>query len=106
MMSIMALRAESQGPMGFSLASMWMPRLGSAKLGRAAQARCDSVMGKVARAEAPAAKRKKERREMPLQAGSEIGDLGVAGICVNSFGGGGEQRPCTGCGETNMNVCA
>src|ERR1700691_1734971 len=45
-----------------------MPLLGSAKCGRWAMARWASVrMGMVARADAPAAKRKNERRERPLQ---------------------------------------
>src|SRR5215831_186316 len=79
MMSIIACRAASEGPMGFSLASMWMPLLGSLKWGRAAIARWDSVrMGIVASADAPAAKRKNERREKPLQAAESVGDC----ICI------------------------
>src|SRR5258708_40277419 len=75
MISIIAWRAPSEGPIGFSLASMWMPRLGSLKWGRAAIARRDSVrMGMVASADAPAAKRKNERRERPLQATGSMGD--------------------------------
>src|ERR1700746_2091512 len=55
-----------------------MPLLGSLKWGRAASARRDSVrMGMVARADAPAAKRKNERRERPLEAAGSIDD----GIC-------------------------
>src|SRR3954447_20025549 len=84
MISIMAWRAASEGPIGFSLASMWMPLLGSANLIWEARARCASVrMGTVARAEAPAAKRKNERRERPLQAAVSMAD----GICVNSSEG-------------------
>src|SRR5579863_10037655 len=61
--------------MGFSLASMWIPLLGSLKWGRAAMARRDSVRtGMVARADAPAANRKKERRDKPLQKTGSIGD--------------------------------
>src|SRR5580658_4704910 len=54
-----------------------MPLLGSAKWGRWAIARWASVrMGMLARAEAPAAKRKKLRREMPLQPmGSTTGEV-------------------------------
>ena len=49
--------------------------VGIAEMGaRGARARCDSVsMGTVASAEAPAAKRKNERRERPLQATGSIG---------------------------------
>src|SRR5215469_1739490 len=87
-MLIMAWRAASDGPMGFSFASMWMPLLGSANFGSAACARWASVrMGTVASAEAPAAKRKKERRENALQAAGE--DVGADDICVNSFEEGG-----------------
>src|SRR5215472_1054720 len=88
-MLIMAWRAASEGPMGFSLASMWMPLLGSANVGRAACARCDSVrMGMVASADAPAAKRKNERRENALQTAGSRAD----GICVNSSVGWGLER--------------
>src|SRR3954471_13755307 len=89
MISIMAWRAASEGPIGFSLASMWMPLLGSANLIWAARARCASVrMGTVASAEAPAAKRKNERRETPLQtAEAVILEMGADDICVNSSEG-------------------
>src|SRR3954470_5612979 len=66
-----------------------MPLLGSAKVGRVAQARCASVrMGTVGSAEAPGAKRKKERRETPLQsAGGVILEIEADDICVNSSEG-------------------
>src|SRR5579872_6036869 len=57
-----------------------MPTLGSAKWGRAANARRGSVRKGMlpARAEAPAAKRKKVRREKPLQS------TGPSAVCMNS----------------------
>src|SRR4051794_34309871 len=87
-MSMIALRAASEGPMGFSLASIWMPLLGSANLGSCAMARWDSVrMGRLASAEAPAAKRKKLRREIPVGAsGSEAGYIGRTPLGGNGVG--------------------
>src|SRR6185437_6170543 len=62
----MAWRAASQGPSGFSLESICTPFSGSPTWRwRCSAARWASVrMGMVAMAEAPAAKRKKERREI------------------------------------------
>ena len=74
-----AARAGSEGPKGFSLASMWMPDSGLANLGRWAKARWASVRPEIeANAEEAAATRRKLRREKPLQAiGSETGaDIG------------------------------
>src|SRR5579863_845234 len=70
-----------------------MPLLGSANLGRSAYARCASVrIGRLASAEAPAAKRKKLRREIPVEAtpagarGSTVGYIGKTPWVGNGIG--------------------
>src|SRR5580698_243046 len=70
-----AVRADSEGPSGFSLASIWMPDSGLANFGRCAKARCASVRPEIeAKVDVAAAMRMNERRETPLQApGSRIG---------------------------------
>src|SRR5689334_204360 len=83
-MSTIAFRAVSLGPRGFSFASIWMPLSGSANLmGMDAMARCASVrIGRLARADAPAAYRKNERRERPsVVAGSIKLFMRVISLC-------------------------
>ena len=75
MMAAIAWRAPSDGPIGFSLASMWMPWSEGANFGMAACARCASVTnGSPASAEEAAAARRKLRREIPPE--RECGETG------------------------------